>query len=508
MRFVIFALVPLILSIGVTPVLSFDFIPEADALKSKGNPLLKYGSATKGIVCDDRLCSEISNEVKPSHGIDSISTQDLRIITEKAFIYAYPMIENFRLMYGNMVDESSDEFLGSYNTLHDEEKLATPDDKGFVSPNVDTLYTYVWFDLRAEPMVVTLPPIEEDRYYTFQNVDYFSNNYFYMGTATTGNDGGTFLIAGPNWNGIIPSGIDGFTQSVTEFNYVLERNQVKNSEDIANANSIQKQFKIQSLSEFVGTAKPDSLPKIDFIPWDSEQGYSGDFVNYFNLILTWSEIPESEKSLSEEFSKIGIKPGETVDWDTVDPQIKNAMDKGVKTGFDKINDNIPNIGMTVGDWLILDAFGDVKYHKDDFLRRASGVMIGQYGNNMQEAIYPASFGVDGIPFDGQKNTYEITFASEPPVGAFWSLTVYDSETQFLIDNPIDRYLINSSSDIQKNDDGSFVLYLQQESPEDEKQSNWLPINDGSFYMGLRLYLPDESISNGLWKYPIIETIPK
>jgi hypothetical protein len=168
-----------------------------------------------------------------------LSSDEIKQIAEKAFIYAYPLLENYRIMYGNMVDESSDEFLGSYNTLHNEEMLATPDDKGFVSPNVDTLYTYVWFDLRSEPMVVTLPPIEEDRYYTFQNVDYFSNNYFYMGTATTGNDGGTFLIAGPNWSGEVPDGIDDSVQSATEFNYVLERNQVKNSEDIANANAIQ-----------------------------------------------------------------------------------------------------------------------------------------------------------------------------------------------------------------------------------------------------------------------------
>jgi len=435
-----------------------------------------------------------------------ISSDEIQSIAEQAFIYAYPLLENYRIMYGNMVDESSDEFLGSYNTLYDEEKLATPDDKGFVTPNADALYTYVWFDLRAEPMVVTMPPIEEDRYYTFQNVDYFSNNYFYMGTATTGNDGGTFLIAGPNWSGEVPDGIDDSVQSATEFNYVLERNQVKNSEDITNANSIQKQFKIQSLSEFVGTAKPDSPPKIDFIPWNSEQGYSGNFINYFNLILTWSEIPESEKSLFEEFSKIGIKPGETVDWTTIDPQIKNAINEGAKTGFDKIKGNLPNIGTIIGDWLILDAYGDAKYHKDDFLRRASGVLLGQYGNSMQEAIYPAAHPSDGIPYDGQKNNYEIKFSSEPPVGAFWSLTVYDLETQFLIDNPIDRYLINSSSDIQKNDDDSFVLYLQHEPPEDEKQSNWIPINDGTFYFGMRLYLPDQMVRDGLWDYPVIEKI--
>jgi len=502
-KILIIFLIPLILSIGVTPVLSFDFIPEADALKSKGNPLLKYGSATKGIVCGDRLCSEISNEVKSLHGIDDISSQDLRTITEKAFIYAYPMIENYKTMYKVAVDKSSELYAAPFNMIHHNEGLSTPDDSWVTTPNSDTIYSRAWLDLRAEPVILTIPEIEQDRYYTFQLTDFHTNNFGYLGTRTTGNDGGVFMIAGPNWNGKVPDDVEQTHQSETDFVIILGRTQVKHQYDVQNALDIMKKYDLKTLSEYLGERQPETTPVIDFIPWDAQKAYSSEFVNYLNLILTWSNIHHSEKQLYEEFAKIGIIPGKTVEFDESQ---KIIMDKSTGLAFDTVRKNILEQKFENG-WFVPQFFGDREFHGTNFLNRSTGALYGLYGNTIEEALYIGGL-VDAEKniLDGSKSNYIIKFSEEPPVGAFWSVTMYHQENRLLVENSIDRWIVNSLTGLEKNEDGSFVIYVQYEPPSEDKQSNWLPAPDGAIYMVHRLYLPDQTIIDGTWEPPVIEKV--
>ncbi len=132
--------------------------------------------------------------------------------------------------------------------------------------------------------------------------------------------------------------------------------------------------------------------------------------------------------------------------------------------------------------------------------------MGLYGNSRREAIYPAYFtDVDGEPLDTSKHAYEIIFAEGqlPPVKAFWSLTMYDGQTQLFIENPLDRYLLNSTmvDSLEKKEDGSIVLQIQKDSPGEGKEGNWLPAPDGTFYMVLRLYGPEKAALEGDWTPP-------
>jgi hypothetical protein len=135
--------------------------------------------------------------------------------------------------------------------------------------------------------------------------------------------------------------------------------------------------------------------------------------------------------------------------------------------------------------------------------RAVGAEKGIYGNSGAEAIYP-TYVVDteGAPFDASKNNYTMSFEKGefPPVKAFWSLTMYDGKTQLLIDNPLNRYLLNSPmmDDFVMNEDGSLTLYVQKESPGKDLESNWLPAPDGPFYVVMRLYGPKEEALEGKW----------
>jgi hypothetical protein len=138
--------------------------------------------------------------------------------------------------------------------------------------------------------------------------------------------------------------------------------------------------------------------------------------------------------------------------------------------------------------------------------RAAAAKMGIYGNSKQEAYYTAYFkDGQGNPLDASKSGYTLTFPKGelPPAKAFWSVTMYDGNTQLLVANPINRYLINSPMlpNLKFNDDGSLTIYIQKESPGAEKESNWLPAPDGPFYAVLRIYWPEESVLDHTWKAP-------
>src|SRR5207249_10990715 len=143
--------------------------------------------------------------------------------------------------------------------------------------------------------------------------------------------------------------------------------------------------------------------------------------------------------------------------------------------------------------------------------RAAAAMGGIYGNDAAEAFYPllAADG-DGDKPDCKKNKYTLTFPKGqlPPVNAFWSVTMYDGKTQLLIENPINRYLINSPMlpDLKKQDDGSLTLYIQKDSPGKDKESNWLPAPDGPIYVVMRLYWPKKEALDGEWKPPAVKKV--
>ena len=155
-----------------------------------------------------------------------------------------------------------------------------------------------------------------------------------------------------------------------------------------------------------------------------------------------------------------------------------------------------DFGKNVNGWLIGSILGDRAFFNGNFLLRAAGALAGIYGNSAEEAVYPlAKNDADGQPLDGSKANYTLTFAKDqfPPVNAFWSVTMYDGKTQLLIENPINRYLINSPMlpNMKKNADGSLTLYIQKDSPGKDKESNWLPAPDGPIYMVMRLVLAED-----------------
>ena len=435
----------------------------------------------------------------PARAAIAVSPDEARAIAKEAYIYGFPMVDNYRIMWEYFVNENGKQYKGPPNGLYSEANVYTPADTAVQTPNSDTPYSFCWLDLRAEPIVLTLPKIEANRYFSVQLVDAYTYNFDYLGTRATGNDGGSFLIAGPGWSGETPAGITKVIQAETDFVLAIYRTQLFGPEDIDNVRSIQASYKLAPLSTFAGTPAPAAAPAVDFTTplSGADERTSPELFNLLSFILQFVPVLPDEKDLRDRFAQIGIVPGEKTDIASLSSEMAAALKAGMADGQAEIDARRKTTETSEN------LFGTRAFINGDYVNRAVGAQMGILGNSKQEAYY-GLFGTsaDGKPLSGDKN-YVIRFEKGqlPPAKAFWSITMYDMPQQLLVANPIDRYLINSPMlpDLVTGDDGSTSIYLSATKPEGEKAKNWLPAPKGPFMAVMRVYYPEASVLDGVWK---------
>jgi hypothetical protein len=360
-------------------------------------------------------------------------------------------------------------------------------------------------DLRAEPLVLTLPPIDKKRYYSVQLIDIYTHNFSYLGTRSYGNEGGNFMIVGPDWQGEKPTNVKAVIRSESNIAYGLYRTQLFNAKDLARVQSIQKGYKVRTLSTFFGKPAPAAAPSIDWPKPDADATNSLAFFRYLNFMLQFASTVPSEQDLMARFAKIGVGRGLPFDEDALTPMMKKALADGMADGkaqfaeFKKAKVDTHKVNSSL-------VFGTREHLKNNYMYRYAGAAMGIFGNSVEEALYP-SYYVDknGTPLDASNRRYTLHFdkGKLPPAGAFWSLTMYDGKSRLLVENPLSRYLINSPMlpQLKRNRDGGLTLYIQKVSPGRDKESNWLPAPDGPFYTALRLYMPRPEAISGQWRQP-------
>ncbi len=446
-----------------------------------------------------------------------ISPEEAREIAEEAYVYGFPMVMAYKTMHAYTLDEASPEFKGQFNQLACEARVYTPDDKAIVTPNSDTPYCMIWMDISQEPLVLKVPELEPERYYSFQLIDLYTHNYAYVGTLSTGNGAGNFLLAGPGWRGGAPEGISKVFKSETNYIFAIARTQMFGPDDLERVEKIQSAYRLEPLSAYLGT---DAAPQQDFpeFPeWVEGSQFDARIFTYLDFLLSLIEPNEREKPLFARFAKIGLGTDEPFEMADLPPEIRKGLRDGVAAGFRSIEDLIAReaddplaSAKIFGTREFLEASAAENYGQDNpYSIRAAAAHVGLYGNSAVEAIYPTFFtDVDGGPLTGAENEYTMTFAKEqlPPIKAFWSLTMYDGPTQLFVDNPLDRYLLNSTMTDQfvRQEDGSLVLYVQSRSPAQELESNWLPAPEGPFYLVMRLYGPEPAALEGSWTSPALQ----
>jgi len=436
----------------------------------------------------------------------TITSAEARAIAKEAYTYGYPMVDSYRILNAYFVNKESPEYKTSWNQLLNIPRVYTPEDKAVQTPNSDTPYSMVGMDLRAEPIVLTVPQIEKERYYSIQLIDLYTHNFGYIGSRATGNDGGSYMIAGPGWKGETSKGVKKVTQSETELVLAVYRTQLFNPADLDNVKKVQAGYKAQPLSAFLGQSAPAAAPAVNFAkPLTPEtQKSSLDFFNLLNFALQFCPTVPSETDLMSRFAKINVGAGKTFDASKLTPDMKKAIEDGMADAWADqaaLKKRIDAKEVTSGDM-----FGTREYLKNNYAYRMAGAVIGIYANSKDEAMYPAyTVDSEGQALDAAKNRYTMRFApgQMPPVNAFWSLTMYELPASLLTANPLNRYLLNSPMlpQFKRDADGGLTLIIQNESPGKEKDANWLPAPKGPFFMAMRLYWPKEEALNGKWIAP-------
>jgi hypothetical protein len=449
--------------------------------------------------------------LRTAHSADALSPAEARAVAKEAYIYGFPMVDSYRIQYSYLVDPNDPEFKAPWNQIRNIARVYTPDDKAIQTPNSDTPYSMAGLDLRAEPMVITVPPIEKDRYFSVQLIDLYTFNFAYIGSRATGNDGGSFLIAGPDWKGTQPQGIKKVFRSETELVLAAYRTQLFNPGDLDNVKKVQAGYKVQPLSQFLGKPAPPAATTIDFIKplTPDQERTSPEFFNILNFVLRFCPTHPSEKDLMARFAKLNIGAGQNFDADKLSPEMKKAVADGMGDAWQAFAD-FKKTRFDTGEVTAGDAFGTREYLKNNYMYRMTAAVLGIYGNSKQEAMYPAySVDASGQKLDGT-NRYTLRFAAGqlPPVNAFWSLTMYELPSSLLVANPLNRYLINSPMlpELKRDSDGGLTLYIQHDSPGKDKESNWLPAPTGSFLMFMRLYWPKAEALEGKWKQPPLKPV--
>ncbi len=429
----------------------------------------------------------------PPASAQTLTPEEAKAIAEEGFIYGLPIVMNYSVMYEYCVDKDSGQYKAPFNQIKNEARVFTYKDTAIITPNSDTPYSMLWMDLRAEPIVLSVPAVEKARYYSVMLCDGNCFNYGYIGSRATGNDPGDYMVVGPDWKGETPPGIKKVFRSTTQFSVAAYRTQLFNPQDMPNVMKVQSGYKLRPLSAYLKRPAPPPAPAIDFPKIDKELAKTN-FFEYLDFALQFAPPEPEEEDIRAKLAKIGVGSEGVFKIADLSSEQKAAIAEGMKSGEEKIKKFLETGGKRINGWGIFSPFGDRAFYNGNWLLRASAAQAGIYGNDAVEAMYPMTrWLANGETLDGSKHNYTLTFADGqfPPVSAFWSVTMYDGKTQLLIENPINRYLINSPMmpEMKTNDDGSLTLYIQRDSPGADKESNWLPAPDGPIYLVMRLYWP-------------------
>jgi plastocyanin len=443
---------------------------------------------------------------------DKLSESEAHKIGVDAYIYGYPLVtmEMTRRVMTNVAEPKGSR--GPMGQFVNMRKYPTAEFKDVTAPNADTLYSAAWLDLAKEPYVLSLPD-EGDRYYLMPMLSGWTDVFADPGTRTTGTKTQTYAITGPNWKGALPDGVKEL-KSPTNMVWIIGRTYCSGTpEDYKAVHALQDKYKLVPLGAYGKDYTPPRGkvdPDVDMKTPVRDQVNNMKAGAYFKLLarLMKDNPPaKADADLVAKLKKIGIEPGKDFDISKLDPAVAKGLETVAKPALEKIVGHLKEAGKGYNGWVFPIPAG---VYGTDYIQRATITYFGLGANRTKDAVYPTSqVDAGGKPYNGA-NHYTMTFPKGqlPPVDGFWSLTMYDAD-YFFVDNKLNRYTLSPRNKLKQNEDGSVTLYLQNQSPGTDKESNWLPAPKGKFVLMLRLYWPKEkapSILDGTWKPPAVTRV--
>lgn len=437
--------------------------------------------------------------------LDGLSDDDIRDIGLNAYVYLYPLVTmelTRRQMTNNPPGEKPGH--GPTNTFVHIRQFPSADFKEVVRPNFDTLYSSAWLDLSDGPIVVSAQEDTDGRYYELPMYDMWTDAFAVPGERTSGTSAGQWVLVPPGWQGTLPEGltrIDAPTPTV----WIIGRTQTNGPDDYAAVARIQDGFALTPLADWGGSGSSERPftrdPDVDMETPPLNQVNSMNAEDFFDEAMRLLAIHpphHTDWSLVEQMRRIGLVGRAT--YADLDPKVRRQLDGAPAAGLQTLGEVLPRLANVVNGWQMnIDTMG---VYGNFYVKRAIVTMIGLGANSAEDAIYPVLMAdADGAPINGD-NDYALHFEADelPPVRAFWSVTMYDSEG-FQAANELDRFAIGDRDDLQYNADGSLDLYVQHTSPGSDRESNWLPAPRGPLGITMRLYAPKADALLGKWNPP-------
>jgi hypothetical protein len=416
----------------------------------------------------------------------AITEQEAQAIAVDAYIYLYPLV-TMDVTRKQLTNVEPGKGIGApMNVMFNVPAFPTADMRQVVRPNFDTLYSFVYLDLTKEPMVVSVPDTG-GRYYLLPMLDMWSDVFASPGWRTTGTQAGSFLVTPRGWGGTVSAGFAQI-EAPTPYIWIIGRTKTDGPPDYDAVHKIQAGYKITPLSEWGKTPKPVEAkldPNIDMktppkIQVDIMKG--GDYFAYAAELLKLQPPHLTDEPIIAQMKRIGIEPGKSFDMNKVDAVVAKALDGAPEAGQQLMAWKVPTLARVANYWSMnTDTMG---VYGNYYLKRAIVAQMGLGANLPEDAIYPLNLADEtGKPLDGtSKYTIHFDKGATPPVNAFWSITLYDSDG-FQVANSINRFAVSSWMPFKYNPDGSLDLYFQNESPGANKEANWLPAPGYSRYVG-------------------------
>ena len=421
----------------------------------------------------------------------------LRSIARDAYTFGYAMVENYRTLYEQAVDAEDPRFTGGFGQYRHYSEPFTPANTDIVTPNNDTPYSWGWFDLRAEPWVITVPAI--DRFYILPFHDLYTVYAGYVSSATTGTGPGRYLLAGPSWTGGTPDGFDGVLAASTHFVGCLGRTAFTDG-DVDGLRRIQHSYTAVPLSKHQGTPAPAAEP-LAWPIWHEAAATDIRFYDYLHHLLRFAPILPEDQDIRNRLASVGIDGNGTFGTSDLDAEDRAAFEQGLADGIAHLEDIAARTSSSTG------LFGTRQEMAGAYDDRNVGAKKGLYGLPPAIAWY-GGWLVDstGNPITGTTD-YTITFTADqlPKAKFFWSATLYTLPDRLLSANEIERYSIGDRTPgIHYEVDGSLTLYVQHRSPTAANEAaNWLPSPRGPFTVIIRAYGGDTAIAEGSYRLPPI-----
>ena len=440
--------------------------------------------------------------------VPTLTADRIHAIGVDAYIYLYPLIL-MDLTRKQSTNTDKEFGKGPMNMFVSVPAYPPVDFKAVVRPNFDTLYSIAWLDLTKEPLVISAPDTA-GRYYLLPMLDMWTDVFASPGWRTTGTEAADFLITPPGWEGKAPGE---FTRiaAPTPYVWIIGRTKTDGPADYDAVHKIQAGYKVTPVSRWGKAPEPVTAktdPAVDMKTPPMVQVDTMAVRTYFSYaaeLLKLHPPHPTDQPIIAQMKQIGLEAGKSFDFDELDPIVKQVLETAPEAAQQLMKWKVATVARVTHYWSMnTDTMG---VYGNYYLKRAIVAQLGLGANLPEDAIYPLNLADEsGKPLDGA-NQYTIHFerGAAPPVRAFWSITLYDSQG-FQVANPQNRFAVSSWMPFKYNADGSLDLYFQSDSPGKDRETNWLPAPKAPFNLTMRLYSPESTALTGKWNPPAIRKV--